>query len=92
MIPSIVVGVFGGFLFLFAAAITKEERWQVAYAIVGLILLLWSLGFFGFGNFTLNTLPPLAMVFGLFSVYAKGTAQLMSILITLIIVQYLIFP
>jgi len=71
---------------------SKEEKWQVAYGTVGLILIFWSLGLFNVSSSKFTTLAPaVTMLFGLFSMYTKGNAQLISILVTMIMLQSLFF-
>jgi hypothetical protein len=74
-----------GFALMLMAATAKNERWQLAYGVVSLIFVFWALGFFAMGRVYGSTIPALAMLFGLFSVYSKGSAQLVSIMITIVL-------
>ncbi|MBN2517411.1 MAG: hypothetical protein JXB14_01045 [Candidatus Altiarchaeota archaeon] len=74
-----------GFLLILASSASKKEDYQAAYGVVGLILVFWGLGFFGLGRVVKNMIPALALLFGLFSLYTKGTTQLLTILITIIL-------
>lgn len=91
MLSPVLGGVVIGFMFILIATISKNEKWQMAYGIVGLIFLFWSFGFFGFGRIVHSLVPPLTILFALFSFYTKGTAQLLSIVITLILLQQLFY-
>jgi hypothetical protein len=78
-------GLVVGFLFILVSAVTKEERWQVAYGVVGLMFIFWSFGLFGLGKVTQSLIPALTILFALFSFYTKGTTQLLSIVVTFIL-------
>ncbi len=74
-----------GFLLMLVAAASKKEKWQTAYGIVGLVLIFWSLGFLGLGPVAQSLMPATALLFGLFSMYTKGSAQLICILVTIVL-------
>ncbi len=74
-----------GFSLMFVAAASKEEKWQTAYGVAGLIFIFWGLGYFGFGRVVESLVPALTLLFGLFAMYTKGAAQLLSILVTIIL-------
>jgi len=76
-------GIFIGFVLMVVSAVTKEEKWKLAYGVVALIFTFWGLGFLGFGRLTESLMPGLMLLFGLFSFYTKGNAQLISILLTI---------
>lgn len=78
-------GVVAGFALLMVSAAADEEKWQVAYGVLGLMLLFWSFGFFSMGRVTKIYIPALTMFFGFTSLYTKGTAQLVSIIVTVIL-------
>jgi hypothetical protein len=85
-------GMFIGFVLIFVAAVTKKEKWQLAYGMVGLIFILYSLGYFSFGRLDQSITPALFMVCGLFTFYTKGTAQLLAILATLVLLFQIVMP
>jgi hypothetical protein len=85
MMPAL-WGVFTGFVLITVAAVTKSEKWKLAYGVVGLIFTFVGLGFFGFGRLTDSIMPAMALLFGLFSFYTKGNAQLLSILVTMVLI------
>jgi len=82
--PALAAAVIG-FIFILVATISKDEKWQMAYGIMGLIALFWSFGFFGVGRLTQSLIPPLTLLFGLFSFYTKGSAQLLSVVVTIVL-------
>lgn len=85
-------GVVIGFVLMLVSAVTKEEKWKLAYGVVGLIFVFWGLGFFGFeSRLVTSLLPGLMLAFGLFSFYTKGSAQLISILVTIALLFYISF-
>ncbi len=72
-----------GFVLMLISAVTKEEKWKLAYGVAGLIFTFWGLGFLGWGRVVESLLPGLMLLFGLCSFYTKGNAQLVSILVTI---------
>lgn len=91
MTPS-VGGMIIGFVLIFVAACTKKEKWQVAYAVVGLIFIFWSLNYFSLGRLDASLVPALTLLFGLFSMYTKGNAQMISMLVTLTLFFQIVRP
>jgi len=82
--PALGAGIIG-FIFVLIATISKEEKWQIAYGIVGLIFLFWAVGIFEFGRFYKSLIPPLTLLFGLFSFHTKGNTQLLAVIVTIIL-------
>jgi len=78
-------GVLIGFLLIAVAAVTKKEKWQMAYGVIGLIFIFWSLGYLGFGPFMTSVLPALTLLFALFTFYTKGSTQLISMFMTILL-------
>ena len=78
-----------GFTLMLVATVSKEEKWKLAYSVVGIIFIFYSLGYFGFGRVVETLLPALTLLFGLLSFYTKGTAQLFSILATIVLLTSL---
>ena len=74
-----------GFLLILASTVSKDEKYQAAYGVLGLIAIFWSFGFFGFGRVVERMVPALVLLFGLFSLYTKGAVQLMTILVTIVL-------
>ena len=86
MLSPAVGGLLVGFVLILVSVVTKKENWQMAYSVVGVIFIFWSLGFFGFGRVIQSLIMPLTLLFGLFTFYTKGSAQLLSMLVTLILI------
>ena len=85
MIAPALGGLVIGFTLILVAALTKNEKWGMAYGVVGLIFLFWSLGYFDLGSKMMTGITPaLALLFGLFTMFTKGSAQLLSMVITII--------
>lgn len=92
MISSALAGMVIGVSLIILGSTSKEEKWQTAYGIVGLIAIFWSMGLFNLAGGKFGTLTPaVTMLFGLFSMYTKGNAQLLSIIVTIILLQSLFF-
>jgi hypothetical protein len=85
MISPTAAGLLIGFVLMLVAVVSNKEKWQIAYSIVGLIFILWGLGYFNIGMVLTGLGIPLLLLFFLFSMFTKGTAQLASILITLLL-------
>jgi hypothetical protein len=81
----------GGFLLILVSAVSKDEKWQSAYGVLGLILIFWGLGFFGLGRVVQSMVPALTMLFGIFALYTKGSAQLICILVTIILFCQIVY-
>jgi hypothetical protein len=89
MITPALGGLVIGFVLMLVATVSKEENWRLAYAVVGLIFIFYSLGYFGFGRVVETLLPALTLLFGFLSLYTKGSAQLLSMLITIVLLTNL---
>ncbi len=74
-----------GFALMLVSATSKDEKWQVAYGVLGLIFIFWSFGWFGLGRVVRSLVPALTLLFGFTSLYTKGSTQLLSIIITIIL-------
>jgi hypothetical protein len=86
MITPALGGLVIGFALVLVAAMTKNEKWMVAYGVAGFIFVFWSLGYFNLdGRFATSLLPAATLLFGLFTMYTKGSAQLLSMLVTMIL-------
>jgi hypothetical protein len=92
MVTASIAGMTIGLVLIMVAAATKKEKWRLAYGLVGLIFILYSLQYFSFGRLDQSLLPALTLLFGLFSFYTKGSAQLISILTTLVLVFQIAIP
>lgn len=90
MVSPPIAGMLAGFILFVVAATTKNQKWQVAYGTMGLVVMFFSLGFFSFGRVTMSLMPPLAIFFGLSSFYTKGNAQMISMLVTIVLVLQLV--
>jgi len=73
-------GAMAGVILILVAGATKKEKWQMAYGLLGLFLIFFSLGFLGFNGVLAKIGPALVLLTGLFSFYTKGTAQLVAML------------
>lgn len=85
MITPALAGLFLGFVLILISAISKDEKWQVAYGVIGLVFIFWSFGWFGLGRVVRSLVPALTLLFAMFSFYTKGSAQLLSIVITMVL-------
>jgi hypothetical protein len=92
MVTASIAGMTIGLVLIMVAAATRKEKWRLTYAVVGLIFIFYSLQFFQFGRLDQNLLPALTMLFGLFSFYTKGSAQLIAILTTLVLFFQIAIP
>jgi hypothetical protein len=85
MISAELAALVGGFLFILFASVSKEERTQVTLGVLGIAGIFWGLGLFGFGRVFEGMLPAVTLMFGCFSFYSKGNAQLISVIITTVL-------
>jgi hypothetical protein len=85
MVSPALGGLLIGFTLLLVASVSKKENWQLAYALLGVVFLFWSFGFFGFGRVVQSLIMPLTLLFGLITMYTKGSAQMLSMLVTLVL-------
>lgn len=85
MATTALFGAVVGVLLIMIAGATKKEKWQMAYGLLGLFFIFYSLGFLGFNGVIEKIGPALVLLTGLFSFYTKGTAQLVAMLAFIIL-------